>query len=104
MTPSAWQVSLGYQFDWNPWVEAIGAQGNYIAVSYSESHDLAGVTRSGERVGFVPWKRFSLSVGEWVMDGLRLAVEYSRDADYSPSRGGTGSSAYGVSSAVTYTW
>jgi hypothetical protein len=29
IAPSAWQVSLGYQFAWNPWVEAIGAQGTY---------------------------------------------------------------------------
>ena len=27
MTPSAWQVALGYQFDWNPWVETIGVKG-----------------------------------------------------------------------------
>ena len=40
----AWQVSLGYQFDWNPQVEIIGVQGTYLAMSYSESYDLAGVT------------------------------------------------------------
>jgi uncharacterized coiled-coil protein SlyX len=104
MTPSAWQVSLGYQFDWNPWVEAIGAQGDYIAASYSVSDDLAGVTLSGERVGFAPRRRFSLSAGEWVMDGLRLAVEYSYSLDYPPSRGGTGSSINSISSAITYSW
>ena len=102
--PRAWQVSLGYQFDWNPWVEAIGAQGDYLAVSYSESRDLAGVIRSGERVGFVPWKRFSVGVGEWVLDGLRLALEYSRDVDYPVSQGGAGKSTSGVFSTFTYTW
>ncbi len=102
--PRAWQVSLGCQFDWNPWVEAIGAQGDYFTVSYSESRDLAGVMRSGERVGFVPWKRFSVGAGEWVLDGLRLAVEYSRDLDYPASQGGTGTHTSGVFSAVTYSW
>ena len=43
--PAAWQVSIGRQFDWNPWVEEIGAQGTFVSVSYSQSRDLAGVTR-----------------------------------------------------------
>jgi hypothetical protein len=104
MTPRAWQVSVGYQFDWNPWVEAIGAQGNYIAASYSVSDDLAGVTLLGERVGFAPRRRFSLAAGEWVMDSLRLAVEYSYNLDYSPSQGGTGTSVDGISLMITYSW
>ena len=44
IAPAAWQVALGYQFDWNPWVEAIGSQGTYVAIGYSQSQDLAGVT------------------------------------------------------------
>ena len=65
MKPSAWQVSFAYQFDWNPWVEEIGAQGTYLAFSHSRSEDLAGFVQHGERLGFVPWRRFSLSAGEW---------------------------------------
>lgn len=110
--PSAWQVSLGYQFDWNPSVTAIGAQGTYFAIGYSESQDLAGVTevigegtsREENRVGFVPKKRFLVDVGEWVLDGLRIAVEYSRIWDYSKSKGGTGRSANGGFSQLTYEW
>ncbi len=106
--PSAWQISLGYQFDWNPWVEAIGSQGTYLAIGYSESHDLAGVTRSifGEpiRVGFAPKRRFLVSVGEWVLDGVRFSLEYSHNVDYSKSEGGTGNSANGVFSQLTYEW
>ena len=45
ITPGAWQVSLGYQFDWNPDVIEVGAQGTYFAIGYSESYDLAGFTR-----------------------------------------------------------
>ncbi len=108
MRPSAWQISLGYQFDWNPWVEEIGAQGTFIAMGYSESHDLAGVTRSifGEptRIGFVPRRRFLVNVSEWVLDGLKIAVEYSHNVDYSKSEGGTGNSANGVFSTFTYVW
>ena len=43
--PGAWQVQLGYQFGWNPYVEVVGAQGTYLAIGYSESRDLAGATR-----------------------------------------------------------
>ena len=104
MRPSAWQVSFAFQFDWNPWVTEIGAQGSYLAVSYSRSQDLAGFTRDGERVGFVPWRRFSLSVGEWVMDSLRLAVDYSRNVDYPLNLGGSGNAADGILLVVTYVW
>lgn len=106
--PSAWQLSLTYQFDWNPWVEAIGAQGNYIAIGYSESHDLAGVTRViggvRNRVGSVPKRRFLVSVGEWVLDGVRVALEFSHNVDYSKNEGSTGRSAAGVFSELTYEW
>jgi len=108
IAPSAWQVALGYQFCWNPSVEAIGAQGTYFTIGYSESHDLAGVTRTiaGEdvRVGFVPRKRFLVSVGEWVFETVRVAVEYSHIVDYSEAEGGTGHSSKGVFGMLTYEW
>ena len=106
--PRAWQLSLGYQFDWNPWVEAIGAQGTFVAIGYSESRDLAGATQviNGEssRVGFLPRRRLLLTAGEWVLDGVKVAVEYSRNWDYSINEGGTGKSANGVFTTLTYTW
>jgi hypothetical protein len=106
--PSAWQVSLGYQFDWNPWVQAIGEQGTYAALSYSQSRDLAGVQQSinnvPERVGFVPKRRVTLTGGEWVADGLRLALEYTYNWDYSRSVGGTGGNSYGVLTTLLYVW
>jgi hypothetical protein len=106
--PSAWQTTIGYQFDWNPWVEEIGAQGNYIAIGYSESRDLAGVKRMFNdeitRVGFVPRRRFIVSVGEWIMDNVKLAVEYSHNVDYPQSEGGTDNSADGIFSAFTIVW
>ncbi len=106
--PSAWQVSLGYQFDWNPWLESIGSQGTYLAIGYSRSHDLAGVTFSGSgslsRVGFVPESRLVVTAAEWVLEGARLALEYSHNWDYPTSKHGTGREADGLFLALTYTW
>jgi exonuclease VII small subunit len=108
MRPSAWQLSLGYQFDWNPWVEAIGLQGTYVAIGYSESQGLAGATEiiNGvpTRVGFVPRKRLLLSAGEWVLDGLKFSIEYSHVIDYKKSDGGTGGTADGLFGQLTYVW
>jgi hypothetical protein len=110
--PEAWQVSVAYQFDWNPTVEFIGAQGTYFVVGYSESTDLAGVTDlvgdplapTPLRVGFVPERRFSVGMGEWVLDGLRVAIEYSHIIDYDVADGGTGNSANGFFWQLTYEW
>lgn len=108
ITPSAWQVALGYQFNWNPWVETIGAQGSYIALGYSRSHGLAGVTQlvagAPTRVGFAPESRLTVTAGEWVLDGLRIVLEYSHAWDYPSSKGGTGRQADGVFTALTYVW
>ncbi|MEX2310204.1 MAG: hypothetical protein WD738_21735 [Pirellulales bacterium] len=116
--PQAWQIALGYQFDWNPSVEVIGAEGTYFTIGYSESSDLAGATRliGGDplaappipptpvRVGFVPAKRLSVGMGEWVLPGLRVAFEYSYALDYDLDEGGTGNSAHGFFNQITYEW
>jgi hypothetical protein len=108
ITPSAWQASLGYQFDWNPWVEAIGAQGDYVAIGYSRTSDLAGVVQlvgsTPTRVGFLPQSRLTLTAGEWVLDNAKLAMEYSHNWDYPTNKGGTGKQADGVFMALTYNW
>ena len=104
-------MALNYQFDWNPSVEVIGAQGTYLAMGYSESQDLAGVTRivdplvpDPRRVGFVPERRFSIGIGEWILDGMRVAFEYSHAIDYDVDQGGTGNSADAVLMQWTYEW
>ncbi len=56
------------------------------------------------RVGSVPERRLSAGVGEWVLDGLRVAFEYSLAVDYGVDQGGTGNSANGVFMQVTYEW
>jgi hypothetical protein len=104
--PAAWQVSLGYQFDWNPWVEKIGEQGTFVAITYSGTSSLAGATQiiGGQptRVGFAPQTRLSLTAGEWVLEGLRLAIEYTIDRDYPKKDGGTGNIGNGFFTALTY--
>lgn len=106
MAPAAWQVSLGYQFDWNPWVEKIGEQGDFISISYSGTANLAGVTalinNQRTRVGFLPKTRLLFTVGEWVLDNLKWAIEYQADWDYSSRYGGTGKFATGIFSQLTY--
>jgi hypothetical protein len=108
--PRAWQVSLGYQFDWNPSVEAIGAQGTYLTIGYSASRDVGGAVRinpndfTSARVGFVPRRRLNVGAGEWVLPNLRLALEYARAWDYSKGHGGTNKVADGVFSMMTFEW
>ncbi len=110
--PGAWQVQFAYQFDSNPSVMEIGAQGTYFVLGYSESQELAGVTRllgdplmpTPMRIGSAPQKRLSVGGGEWVLDGLRVAVEYSHAWDYSIAEGGTGNSAAGMFMQLTYEW
>ena len=108
ISPAAWQVALGYQFDWNPWVDSIGAQGTYVALGYSGTKGLAGVSQSIDgqltKVGSVPKHRATVTGAEWVLENLKLAVEYSHNWDYSRAEGGTGNQADGVFTTLTYTW
>ncbi len=101
--PEAWQVALGYQFDWNPWVEVIGDQGTFFGLGYSESRDLSGIDGTA-RNGSLPKRRLTLTAGEWVLDGAKLLIEYSHTWDYSTSEGGTGNTANAVSGSLTYVW
>lgn len=102
-------MSVAYQLGWEPYVEVIGDEGTYVAVAYSRSRDLAGVARllgedEPERVGFAPESRLLLGLGEWVLEGIRVAFEYSRNRDYDVSEGGTGGVAHGFASVVTIVW
>jgi hypothetical protein len=109
ITPSAWQVSLGYQFGWNPWVEKIGEQGTFVAVGFSQTQGLAGATQfiNGvpTRVGFVPRSRLLLTASEWVLEGLKFTIEGSIDWDYPRGWGlGTGRTGWGILGALTFTF
>jgi len=108
LSPRAWQVGAIYQLGWNSGVESLGAQGTYLAVDYSESLDLAGVTAvpagTPVRVGALPKRRFLLTLGEWVTEGLRLSFEYAYIKDYPTTDRGTGQSGNGVQGLLTYDW
>jgi uncharacterized coiled-coil protein SlyX len=108
IAPAAWQVALGYQFAWNPWVETIGAQGTYAALGYSRSHDMAGATQATTggptRVGFVPESRLTVTAAEYIWEGMKVAIEYSHNWDYSIGKGGTGRQADGILLDFTLTW
>jgi hypothetical protein len=108
IAPGAWQVALAYQFDWNPTVQMIGAQGTFVAVGYSQSYDMAGaiqlIDAQPTRVGFVPKSLLTATVGEWVLEGLRVAFEYNYSVDYARGEGGTGNSAHGVFGQLSYQW
>jgi hypothetical protein len=43
-------------------------------------------------------------MGEWVLDGLRVALEYSYIVDYDVADGGTGEDGHGVFWQMTYEW
>jgi hypothetical protein len=106
ITPAAWQLSFGYQFDWNPWIEAIGEQGDFIAIGYSGTAGVAGATalinNQPTRVGFLPKTRLLVTFGEWVLDNLKWSIEYQANWDYSRGQGGTGKFATGVFTNLTY--
>ena len=72
----------------------------FISVGYSGSQDMAGVMRlingAPTRFGFVPENRLFITAGEWVMEDLKVSVEYSLNWDYSPREGGTGDLVRGV--------
>jgi hypothetical protein len=108
ISPRAWQVGAIYQLGWNSGVEQLGAQGTYLAVDYSESLDFQGITAIPAglalRVGSLPQRRFLLTVGEWVLDGLRASFEYSYIKDYPTTDRGTGQSGNGVQALLTYDW
>ena len=92
MTPATWQVELGYQFDWNPWVEEIGQQGGFrcpwlLAVPRPcRGHAHYYLRANQDR--FRATNRLIATAGEWFLEGGRVALEYSHDWDYPVSKGG----------------
>jgi hypothetical protein len=104
--PAAWQVSLGYQFDWNPWVDTIGDYGTFVAIGYSRTRELAGVSQLIDgtltRVGEAPKSRVILTAGEWVTSDLKLTFDFLVDWDYASEDGGTGERGYSIFTSLSY--
>ena len=53
------------------------------------------------RVGFLPRRRFLVTAGEWLLEGVRFSLEYSYNVDHPKDQNDTGSSASAIFSAVT---
>ena len=110
MRPSAWQVSARLSVRMEPMGQR-GARRDW----HVRCRQLLRERGSGRgdprdlrrrRAGWDPSRKseFMVSAGEWVWDGVRIAVEYSHLVDYPKDRGGTGGSANGVFSMVTFEW
>lgn len=106
--PATWQLSLAYQFDWNPWLESIGGQGTYLSLSYSQSRGFAGanslIDATIKRTGNLAKRKVLLSLGEWILEELNFTLEYSYAFDYPVNEGGTGKVEQGIYSVISYAW
>jgi len=86
--PEAWQVELGYM------TKMFGIR-PFVAFNYSRTTDMLG--------GF-PERRVLGTVGSWITDNIRLAVEYNHEDDYPKTQRGTGESSDGWLLRLTYEW
>jgi hypothetical protein len=86
--PQAWAIEGGY-------TTKIFGKKTYVALGYSQSYDLRGA---------FPERRVLATVGTWLSDNMRFALEYAHDWDYATVDGGTGGVADAVTSRLTYEW
>ena len=86
--PEAWQVELGYM------TKLFGLR-PYGAFNYSATAGLQG--------GF-PQRRLLGTVGSWLSDNIRLALEYANEQDYPKIQGGTGRDSDAWILRLTYEW
>jgi len=86
--PEAWQVEIGYM------TKIFGVR-PYGAFNYSAT---AGM------LGAFPQRRLLGSVGTFLTDNIRLALEYNNEQDYPRIQGGTGKEAEAWILQLTYEW
>jgi hypothetical protein len=86
--PEAWQVELGYM------TKLFGIR-PFVAFNYSRTTDMLGA---------FPERRVLATVGSFITDNIRLALEYSHEDDYPIQQGGTGRSSDGWLLRLTYEW
>jgi hypothetical protein len=86
--PQAWQVEFGYT------TELLGKK-TYGAFNYSETSGLLGV---------LPKQRYIGTVGTWLADNIRLAVEYANEQDYPKLQRGTNRDADLWTMQFLYEW
>ena len=81
----------------------------YGALGFTSAMNASLITAANpagtpNRVGFVPQSRILVTAAEWVLEGGKIALEYSHDWDYPVSKGGTGKQANGFFLDLTYVW
>jgi len=86
--PEAWQVEIGYM------TKVFGVR-PFAAFNYSATAGMQG--------GF-PERRLLGTVGTWVTDNIRVALEYANDRDYPRIQGGTGADSDAWTLRLTYEW
>jgi len=86
--PAAWHIEGGYT------TEMFGKK-TFGALSYSQTHELAGA---------FPETRKIATVGAWLSDEIRLAVDYAHDEDYARAVGGTGRPGDAFTLRLTVEW
>lgn len=86
--PRAWQIEGGYT------TEMFGKK-LYGALSYSETAQLLGT---------FPKRRMLGSVGSWLSNDIRLAIERGNEQDYGKAQLGTGREADTWTVRLTYEW
>jgi len=86
--PEAWQVELGYM------TKVFGVR-PFAAFNYSATAGMFG--------GF-PERRLLGTVGTFVTDNIRVALEYNNEQDYPRIQGGTGREAEAWTLRLTYEW
>src|SRR5881396_2020995 len=86
--PEAWQVELGYTtslFGFKP----------FAAFNYSKSYQMYGA---------FPKRRTLYTVGSWLSENIRVALEYNNEQDYNKTHGGTNRDSDTATLRLTYEW
>src|SRR3989441_3049409 len=86
--PEAWQVELGY-------TTKIFRVRPFAAFNYSATAGLQGA---------FPQTRLLGTVGSWLSDNIRVALEYANEEDYPRIQGGTGRDSDAWILRLTYEW
>jgi hypothetical protein len=86
--PEAWQIELGYTtnlFGLKP----------FAAFNYSKSYQMYAA---------VPKRRTLFTVGAWLSENIRAAIEYNNEQDYNKAHRGTGRDSDTATLRLTYEW
>ena len=87
--PEAWQIELGYM------TRIFGDVRPYSAFNYSETSSMFAAFAQRRRL---------VTIGSWLAEDGRVAVEYHNEADYGKGSSGTGRESDAWTMRLTYEW